>query len=95
MAEATSAEMADSILKLYRSATAVNELWGPGFLDIPRPGLVVVPAEDPFLDGDGARRAAARAGARVETLEGLGHWWMLQDPARAASLYESFWETSS
>jgi hypothetical protein len=30
------------------------------------------------------RRAAARAGARIEVLEGLGHWWMVQDPRRGA-----------
>ena len=37
------------------------------------------------------RRAAARAGARVVTLEGLGHWWMVQDPRRAADVLEEFW----
>ena len=25
-----------------------------------------------------------RAGARTDVLEGLGHWWMVQDPARGA-----------
>jgi hypothetical protein len=37
------------------------------------------------------RRAAERAGARVVALEGLGHWWMVQDPRRAADVLEEFW----
>lgn len=83
--------MADSILTLYRSAVDVATEWSPAFRDIPAPGLVVVPSEDPFLVGDVARDGAARAGARVAALSGLGHWWMLQDPAGSARLLESFW----
>ena len=30
------------------------------------------------------RRTAARAGARTEVLDGLGHWWMVQNPVRGA-----------
>jgi len=86
--------MADSILALYRSATKVQEEWGPAFEAIDRPGMVVVPTGDPFLSADGARRAAARAGARVEVLEGKGHWWMLEDPAAAAGLLSAFWRTA-
>jgi len=29
----------------------------------------------------------------VETLEGIGHWWMLQDPARGAGVLEAFWSS--
>jgi pimeloyl-ACP methyl ester carboxylesterase len=86
--------MADSILALYRSATKVHQEWGPAFEAIDRPGLVVVPLGDPFLAAEGAQRAAAKAGARVETLPDKGHWWMLQDPAAAASLLASFWSTA-
>jgi hypothetical protein len=39
------------------------------------------------------RRAARRAGARVEVLGGLGHWWMTEDPARGASALRAFWAT--
>jgi hypothetical protein len=38
-------------------------------------------------------RAAARAGAREEVLDGLGHWWMTQDPARAADVLVGFWKS--
>ena len=87
----TSPEMAESILALYRSAVDVGREWGPDFTDITPPGLVVVPSEDPFLDADVARRAAARAGAEVAELDGLGHWWLVQDPARGAAVLEGFW----
>jgi pimeloyl-ACP methyl ester carboxylesterase len=87
----TDRTMADSILALYRSAVDVGTEWGPDFRDIPAPGLVLVPSEDPFLDGDRARTGAGIAGAQVKELEGLGHWWMLQDPAQGAAALEAFW----
>ena len=91
MTQAVDETMAGCILDLYRSAIRVHHDWGPGFVDIPRPGMVVVPTADPFLNAAAARRSAERAGARVETLEGLGHWWMVEDAAAAAALLEQFW----
>lgn len=91
MAGWTSPEMADSILALYRSAVDVGPEWAPGFADVGPPGLVVVPADDPFLSADLARKAAARAGAQLAELDGLGHWWMLQDSLRAVRVVEQFW----
>jgi pimeloyl-ACP methyl ester carboxylesterase len=85
--------MAESILALYRSAVHVGTEWGPEFKDIPKPGLVVVPSEDPFLSAEGARSAAGAAGAAVAALDGIGHWWMLQDPGRGARMLEEFWST--
>src|SRR5262249_56244744 len=93
LSEGLDQRMADSILALYRSATTVQDEWGPAFNAIPKPGMVVVPTADPFLAESGARRAGERAGARIETLEGRGHWWMLEDPAGAATLLESFWSS--
>jgi len=92
-AEAITPAMASCILDLYRSATKVQEAWGPEFVDVPKPGLVIVPSDDAFLNADGARRSGKRAGARIEELEGVGHWWMLQDPARGARVLEQFWSS--
>jgi pimeloyl-ACP methyl ester carboxylesterase len=83
--------MAESILALYRSATAVGKEWGPDFHDIPAPGLTLIPVEDFLLDVGRARSAAARAGAVVVELPGAGHWWMTQDPANGAAVLEKFW----
>jgi pimeloyl-ACP methyl ester carboxylesterase len=83
--------MADCILDLYRSAVDVGKQWGPDFAAIPAPGLVIIPSEDPFLSAASATRAAAQSGAKTATLQGLGHWWMLQDPAGAATVVREFW----
>ena len=85
--------MNDSILALYRSAIDVGKEWGPDFRNVPAPGLVVIPSDDPFLSAEGARAGAEKAGARVAELPGLGHWWMLQDPERGAATLEEFWDS--
>ena len=85
--------MADCILDLYRSAVDVGKQWGPDFTAIPAPGLVIIPGEEPFMSAASSARAAARAGARTVALDGLGHWWMLQDPARAVTVLREFWAT--
>jgi pimeloyl-ACP methyl ester carboxylesterase len=85
--------MAGCILPLYRSAMTVGVEWAPDFHDIPKPGLVLIATEDAFLAEDRARTGATRAGAVVAMLEGLGHWWMLQDPARGAAALQEFWAT--
>jgi len=85
--------MADSILRLYRSAVHVGREWGPDFVEIPKPGLVLIPSDDHFLSAEGARAGAARAGATVTELDGIGHWWMLQDPERGAKALDAFWSS--
>jgi len=85
--------MAQSILALYRSAVDVGKEWAPDFRDIPKPGLVLIPPDDPFLKGAGARASAVRSGAQVAELQGVGHWWMLQDPAQGARVLEEFWSS--
>ncbi|MGH3612733.1 MAG: alpha/beta fold hydrolase [Pseudonocardia sp.] len=92
-AEAVGPEMARCILALYRSAAqpAMTE-WGRELERAERrPGLVVIATADPYTGGEAlARRSAERFGAEVAVLEGLGHWWMLQDPARSAAALRAF-----
>jgi pimeloyl-ACP methyl ester carboxylesterase len=85
--------MTECILALYRSAMDVGREWAPDFRDIPAPGLVLIPSEDPFLSAERAASGAARAGAGIAELAGVGHWWMLQDPARGAAVIEEFWRS--
>jgi pimeloyl-ACP methyl ester carboxylesterase len=87
--------MVGCILALYRSAVDVGREWGADFRDIPAPGLVLVPSEDPFLAPESARAAAQASGADMVELTGLGHWWMLQDPARGAAMLENFWSATA
>jgi hypothetical protein len=57
-----------------------------------RPGLALLPTLRHVVADEQRRRAAARAGARVEELAGLGHWWMAQDPERGAEVLARFWD---
>jgi pimeloyl-ACP methyl ester carboxylesterase len=88
--------MGACILRLYRSAAqpAVAELGAHLGAAAARPGLAILPTDDHVVGTDEQRRrAAARAGARVEVLDGLGHWWMTEDPERAAAVLTSFWSS--
>ena len=87
-------EMGRCILALYRSATqpAMKDWGAEAEAAAARPGLVITGALDPFAGGpDKSHRSAARLGARFVELDGLGHWWMQQEPERGARLIEDFW----
>jgi pimeloyl-ACP methyl ester carboxylesterase len=93
LAAAVTPEMGRCLLALYRSARQpAMENWGKDLEKAAvRPGLAVVPTEDTYTGGAAlARRAAGRAGARVEPLDGRGHWWMCEDPALGACVLDSF-----
>jgi pimeloyl-ACP methyl ester carboxylesterase len=86
--------MGRCVLALYRSAAQPKMMQLGQSLETAaqRPGLHIRPTEDHFVGTEEMqRRAARRAGARVEVLEGLGHWWMVQDPARGATTLKQFW----
>ncbi len=87
--------MGQAILLLYRSARqpAMAEAGRSLEAASARPGLSLLATEDPYIGSDDLRRRAAdRAVARTEVLDGLGHWWMVQDPARSAAALTRFWE---
>ncbi|TSD99799.1 alpha/beta hydrolase [Skermania sp. ID1734] len=92
VADAQGDEMGRAILALYRSAAqpAMAELGKELENAASRPGLNIVATEDGYVGGDGRIRAGERAGAQIARLEGLGHWWMLQDPARGAAVLADF-----
>ena len=91
---AQNADMGAAILRLYRSA-AQPVLAEAGVAlgnAAARPGLAILATEDHFVGSHEIRRRAAdRAGARTEVLDGLGHWWMIEDPARGAEVLTRFW----
>jgi pimeloyl-ACP methyl ester carboxylesterase len=95
MAARFDATMAESILDLYRSALpTVWADWGAELGGPTRgPGLVLQPTADPFDDAAASAAMAALLGARTERLDGLGHWWMLQDPKVGAAALQSFWSS--
>lgn len=96
LAAAQGPEMGRAILLLYRSARqpAMADAGRALANAAARPGLSLLATEDVFVGSAAIRqRAADRAGARTEVLDGLGHWWMVQDPARGAAALSGFWET--
>lgn len=93
---AQNADMGTAILRLYRSAAQplLAEAGGALANAAARPGLSILATEDHFVGSDEIRRRAAdRAGARTEVLDGLGHWWMIEDPVRSAEVLTRFWAT--
>ncbi|OBF94849.1 alpha/beta hydrolase [Mycobacterium sp. 852002-51152_SCH6134967] len=97
LAEAQGTDMGRAILALYRSAAqpVLSEAGRELEKAAARPGLSFLATEDTYVGTqDMRRRAAARAGARTEVLDGLGHWWMVQDPARGAEVLTRFWEAA-
>ncbi len=96
LAAAQGPEMGRAILLLYRSAAQPATAEAGRALEnaAARPGLSILATDDTYVGSEAIRRRAAdRAGARTEVLDGLGHWWMLEDPARGAAALTRFWET--
>ncbi|MDT5013922.1 MAG: hypothetical protein QOD39_82 [Mycobacterium sp.] len=96
IAEAQGPEMGRAILALYRSGAQ------PAMADSGRslenaagaPGLSIHATADTYVGTDEMRtRAAKRAGAQTAVLDGLEHWWMLQDPSGSAKALTGFWES--
>ncbi|RSN19892.1 alpha/beta hydrolase [Amycolatopsis sp. WAC 01416] len=96
VAAAQGPEMGKAILALYRSIPpeVLRERGRDLAAATGSPGLIPVATED-LTGGSVAlrHRAARRAGARAVDLDGLGHWWMLQHPARAARMLTDFWNS--
>jgi pimeloyl-ACP methyl ester carboxylesterase len=96
IAPAQGAGMSRAVLGYYRSNAqpAMAEFGKNLSAAAARPGLAIVGTADTLVGTEEMRlRSAARSGAQVARLEGLGHWWMVQDPVLAAATLTSFWET--
>src|ERR1700739_4889314 len=87
IAAAQGPEMGRAILLLYRSARQPTMAEAGRALESARarPGLSLLATEDPYIGSDEIRRRAAeRAGARTEGLDGLGTWGRGEVPGRGA-----------
>jgi|SRR5215216_5834114 pimeloyl-ACP methyl ester carboxylesterase len=93
-AEAVTPEMGRCILALYRSAAQPQmAAWGQELAAAERrPALALIPTEDHYTGGEQlAREFAGKVGADTTVLDGLGHWWMLQNPGPGAAALTAFW----
>ncbi|BBY32671.1 alpha/beta hydrolase [Mycolicibacter minnesotensis] len=97
LAQAQGPEMGRATLLLYRSVEgpgAMAQAGGGLERAQARPGLSLLATDDPYVGSESIRRRCAQqAGARTAELEGLGHWWMTQDPVRGAAALTSFWRS--
>jgi pimeloyl-ACP methyl ester carboxylesterase len=95
-ANAFDEEMGRCILGVYRSIR--DHGLAPWRDRLPaasaRPGLILIPTADEFTGGEALHRwAAQQTAAQVAVLEGLGHWWMLENPRIGAEALKRFWST--
>ncbi|MEM9893561.1 MAG: alpha/beta hydrolase [Actinomycetota bacterium] len=95
LAAATDETMALCILGLYRDAA--QPVLSEAGADLPaaaaRPGLAIVAREDTYVGTEEmARQMAERAGASVTAVDGVGHWWMIQQPELGAAILTGFWD---
>jgi pimeloyl-ACP methyl ester carboxylesterase len=93
MAARLDADMGDAILKVYRSAVqpAMRELGDQLAAADRRPALLLHATADPYVPPHMVFAVAERIGAQILTLEGLGHWWMFEDPGLVADGLVAFW----
>lgn len=81
-----------AVLKLYRAtpASAMGALRGP-LRALNRPALVVWGVDDAYIPWQQAeRQLESFPAARIELLDGLGHWPFLEDPGRVAEVVIPF-----
>jgi pimeloyl-ACP methyl ester carboxylesterase len=95
MAEGATPEMGRCILTLYRDAAQpVAEELGQRLLAAARPpALVILASDDPYVSAALGAETAAALGAEVLRLDGCGHWWMFEEPGRAADGLVAFWSS--
>lgn len=96
LAEAFDGTMGQCVLRLYRSGDETAFARWRTLLPkaSARPGLLLIPTADGYTGTTAQHRwTAERAGAEVAELERLGHWWMLENPARGADALRQFWDS--
>jgi len=94
VAHGVNEDMGECVLSLYRDAAqpALAELGKQTATLAGVPGLMINAENDGYVGTDAqAQEMADIAGAKVVHLEGVGHWWMCENPALGAATLESFW----
>jgi len=85
--------MGDCALDLYRSAAQpALAAWGQGAQAAAATrGAFLHATADPFVGAaTGTKDFITVMGAQVVTLEGAGHWWMVEDPHGAAAVLDEW-----
>ena len=94
VAEHVDADMGRCILSLYRSAAqpALREMGADLSVMSERPGHVIFAENDSYVGTEAmSSDTAKRSGASMTVLSGVGHWWMIENPAAGATALNDFW----
>lgn len=93
LAEAIDDDMARAILGLYRSAPEpeLKAMFTEMQAAEPRPCMAIVAQADKYVGAEFSGLVIERLGAELADLGGLGHWWMIEQPAKAADALTNFW----
>ena len=93
MAKNIDDNMGQAILNVYRSAKqpAMRELGNRLFAADRKPSLLIHATHDPYVPPELVFEVAERLGSEILTLDGLQHWWMWENPERAADGLVKFW----
>lgn len=93
VAAACDDEMGRCILALYRGAKQPKlAQLGQALANLPLPpGLILDATDDPYVGSHLVDTVAAQLRAERAVLAGQGHWWMMSDPATAATALVAFW----
>ena len=54
---------------------------------------MILASDDPYVSAALGAETAAALGAEVLRLDGCGHWWMFEEPGRAADGLVAFWSS--
>lgn len=90
------AEMARCILALYRDARqpTMSRLGERLFVAHPRNGLVIMAENDHFAGSvESMEEVAGILNADTAFISGVGHWWMCEKPAVAATVLLDHWNS--
>ncbi len=84
--------MKHSILKLYRSACTVDNEWGQDLSNLPKRGLVLWGAHDPFMSKSKAKRFCKKWDVPLIMEKDRGHWALCEDARSTAQHLRTHWD---
>lgn len=85
-------QMKRTILTLYRSSSTVDDEWGADLSNLPKRGLVLWGAHDPFMSKSKARRFCKKWDVPLFIDKDAGHWSLCEDPRGTAERLKKHWD---
>lgn len=83
--------MKRSILSLYRSAKTVTDEWTQGLENLPKRGLILWGAKDPYIDIRHAKTFASQWSVPVHIEQDAGHWLIVENVSAVGRKLREHW----